>query len=132
MPPLLVTYINNINIRLRIPLSLRVEPLVHEILELPVRKKVLHHHRKSKVSELDGNRRVLRMVDHFYEDVPMSDRKVLFALGNEAFRSNINLTSTTALGYKTVLVDEYLTSTMCLWCVENGRATRLAKPSIRT
>ncbi|KAF9915446.1 hypothetical protein FBU30_002002, partial [Linnemannia zychae] len=71
-----------------------MDPLVHEILASPVRKKALHHHRKSKVSELDiAIAGVLRMVDHVYEDVPMSDREVLFALGNGAFRSNINLTS---------------------------------------
>ncbi|KAF9916717.1 hypothetical protein FBU30_001180, partial [Linnemannia zychae] len=85
----------------QIPLGPRMEPLVHEILASPVRKKALHHHRKSKVSELDmAIAGVFRMVYHVCEDVPMSDRKVLFAFGNGAFRSNINFSSvhTTFLG----------------------------------
>ncbi|KAF9920724.1 hypothetical protein FBU30_009361, partial [Linnemannia zychae] len=53
-----------------------MEPLVHDILASPIRKKALHHHQKPMVSELDmAIAGVLRIVYHICKDMPMSDRK---------------------------------------------------------
>ncbi|KAG9064049.1 hypothetical protein KI688_003228 [Linnemannia hyalina] len=86
------------------------EPLIHGIYASREWKVAVHEHRMAKMSELDlAVAGVLRMVDEACEGVPSA-----------------------ALGYKAALVDEYLTSTMCPTCVVENRATRLAKPSMRT
>ncbi|GJJ73982.1 hypothetical protein EMPS_06340 [Entomortierella parvispora] len=97
----------------------------------------------AELSEMDlAVAGVLRMVDGALEGTPIADRKVFFALGGK-FRTGLNLTSlrttflrrlaqkSTALGYHTAFVDEYLTSIMCPRCVARGVKTRLAKPSMR-
>lgn len=46
----------------------------------------------AKISEMDlAVAGVLRMIDQACEGVPVGQRKVLFALGNETFRSGFNL-----------------------------------------
>ncbi|KAG9061854.1 hypothetical protein KI688_007005 [Linnemannia hyalina] len=91
------------------------EPLIHGIYASREWKVAAHEHRMAKMSELDlAVAGVLRMVDEACEGVPVHQRK------------------SAALGYKAALVDEYLTSTMCPTCVVENRATRLAKPSMRT
>ncbi|KAF9544268.1 hypothetical protein EC957_012231 [Mortierella hygrophila] len=87
-----------------------LEPLIHWIYASRDWKLAVHEHSMAKISETDlAVAGVLRMVGEAY---------VSF--------------SSAALGYKAALVDEYLTSTMCPTCVVKNRATRLAKPSMRT
>ncbi|KAF9150764.1 hypothetical protein BG015_007414 [Linnemannia schmuckeri] len=98
----------------------------------------------AKLSEMDmAMAGVMRMVDEALEGIPVKERKVLFAVGNGAFKLRLNLTSvhttflhrrlqkSMALGYKAALVDEYLTSTVCPTCVSKDRQNRRAKPSMR-
>ncbi|KAF9138641.1 hypothetical protein BGX30_008923 [Mortierella sp. GBA39] len=70
--------------------------------------------------------------------------KTLFCYGNGSFRTGINLASphesfkalfaqkAVAAGHIVVLVDEFLTSSMCPTCLESGDASRLAKPTMRS
>ncbi|KAF8932754.1 hypothetical protein BGZ58_006832 [Dissophora ornata] len=98
----------------------------------------------AKSSEMDmAVAGVLRLVGEALEGIPAKERRVLFAVGNGTFKSGLNLTSvhttflhrllqkSMALGYKALLVDEYLTSTVRPTGVSRGEQTRLAKPSMR-
>ncbi|KAF9128763.1 hypothetical protein BGW39_004788 [Mortierella sp. 14UC] len=70
--------------------------------------------------------------------------KTLFCYGNGSFRTGINLASphesfkavfaqkAVAAGHIVVLVDEYLTSSICPTCLESSELSRLAKPTIRS
>ncbi|KAG9071127.1 hypothetical protein KI688_008670 [Linnemannia hyalina] len=69
--------------------------------------------------------------------------KTLFCYGNGSFRTGINLASphesfkavfaqkAVAAGHIVVLVDEYLTSSICPTCLESNEVSRLAKPTTR-
>ncbi|GJJ75134.1 hypothetical protein EMPS_07492 [Entomortierella parvispora] len=71
-------------------------------------------------------------------------KKTLFCYGNGSFRTGINLASphetfkaifaqkATAAGHIVVLIDEYLTSSLCPSCLEMGVSSRLAKPTMRS
>ncbi|GJJ71752.1 hypothetical protein EMPS_04109 [Entomortierella parvispora] len=123
----------------------QLEPLIHGFYSSATWKKAAHDHKKSKLAEMDlAVNGVLKLVELACEGVPVEARRVIFVLGNGKFKTGINLTSvhTTFLrrlfgkiqtmGYKAVIGDEYLSSTMCPTCIGKNVATRLAKPSMRT
>ncbi|OAQ33755.1 hypothetical protein K457DRAFT_152617 [Linnemannia elongata AG-77] len=124
---------------------LSAEPLLHEFYGSHILKFANYEHRKAKLSEMDlAVAGVMRLVEAAVSRIPEGKNPtVLFAWGNGTFHSGYNLTSqhmtlqrrlaqkAREKGYLVLLVDEYLTSTMCPTCVAVGVSTRMAKPSMR-